>query len=258
MKLRLQTTQKGALILMISKKLYSLQVKIGLDFESNLKKVCALIEQCQEDSIICTPEVVFSGFAYQKMQEAAEFSKVATQTLLDLSASRTIVTTMVEERRKHFFNNLKVFHKGEVIHTQAKLKLFTLGDEHLHFQAGREENISPFYIDSIKCAGINCFELRFLDLWKKAQGAEIIFVPAIWGKARKEQFESLCKALAIMNQAFVIASDGANDTMAKGSAIITPQGIVYKNDKKELISALVDLSETTKMRKYIQTGIELH
>ncbi|MGI0407317.1 carbon-nitrogen hydrolase family protein [Helicobacter himalayensis] len=241
---------------MISKKLYSLQVKIGLDFEANLKKVCALLEQCQEDSIVCTPEVVFSGFAYQKMAEAVEFSKIATESLLEFSKSRTIITTMIEQKRNQYFNNLKVFHKGEVIHSQAKHKLFMLGEEHLHFGAGRLEDIVPFYIDSLKCAAINCFELRFIDLWKRAQGADIIFVPAIWGKARKEQFESLCKALAIINQAFVVASDGANDTMAKGSAIITPYGVVYKNDKKEIISAQVDLSEITKMRKYIQTDLK--
>ncbi|RDU51824.1 carbon-nitrogen hydrolase family protein [Helicobacter sp. MIT 00-7814] len=241
---------------MISKKLYSLQVKIGLDFEANLKKVCALLEQCQEDSIICTPEVVFSGFAYQKMAEAVEFSKIATESLLELSKSRTIITTMIEQKRNQYFNNLKVFHKGEVIHSQAKHKLFMLGEEHLHFSAGGLEDIVPFYVDSLKCAAINCFELRFIDLWKRAQGADIIFVPAIWGKARKDQFESLCKALAIINQAFVVASDGANDTMAKGSAIITPYGVVYKNDKKEIISAQVDLSEITKMRKYIQTDLK--
>lgn len=241
---------------MISKKLYSLQVKIGLDFEANLKKVCALLEQCQEDSIICTPEVVFSGFAYQKMTEAVEFSKIATESLLELSKSRTIITTMIEQKRNQYFNNLKVFHKGEVIHSQAKHKLFMLGEEHLHFSAGKMEDIVPFYVDSLKCAAINCFELRFIDLWKRAQGADIIFVPAIWGKARKDQFESLCKALAIINQAFVVASDGANDTMAKGSAIITPYGVVYKNDKKEIISAQVDLSEITKMRKYIQTDLK--
>ena len=243
---------------MISKKLYALQVKIGTDFELNLKKVLALLEQCQEDSIICTPEVVFSGFAYQHMEEASEFSKIATQTLLEASKHHTLITTMIEKNHQQFFNNLKVFHKGEIIHKQAKHKLFALGDEQLHFSAGAEDEIVPFYVDSLKCAALNCFELRFIDLWKRVQGADIIFIPAQWGKQRKDQFETLCKALAIANQSFVVASDGANDTMAKGSAVITPYGVVYKNDKKEIISAQVDLHETSKMRKYIQTGIPIN
>lgn len=243
---------------MISKKLYALQVKIGTDFELNLKKVLALLEQCQEDSIICTPEVVFSGFAYQHMEEAAEFSKIATKTLLDATKHHTLITTMIEKNHQQFFNNLKVFHKGEIIHKQAKHKLFALGDEQLHFSAGAEDEIVPFCVDSLKCAALNCFELRFIDLWKRVQGADIIFIPAQWGKQRKDQFETLCKALAIVNQSFVVASDGANDTMAKGSAVITPYGMVYKNDKKESISAQVDLHETSKMRKYIQTGIPIN
>ncbi|MCI6312966.1 MAG: carbon-nitrogen hydrolase family protein [Helicobacter sp.] len=243
---------------MISKMLYALQVKIGTDFEFNLKKVLTLLDQCQEDSIICTPEVVFSGFAYQRMEEAAEFSKIATQTLLEATKNHTLITTMIEKNHQHFFNNLKVFHKGEIVHKQSKNKLFALGDEQLHFCAGSEDEIAPFYIDSIKCAALNCFELRFIDLWKRVQGADIIFVPAQWGKQRKDQFEALCKALAIANQSFVVASDGANDTMAKGSSVITPYGVVYKNDKKECVQAQVDLRETSKMRKYIQTGIQIN
>lgn len=254
--------QKGALILMISKnpyrKLCALQVKIGQDFELNLKKVLECLKNVEQDSIVCTPEVVFSGFAYQKMEEASEFSKVVTQKLLESSTKCTIVTTMIEKKRNKFYNNLKVFHKGEVIHKQSKHKLFELGDENLHFEAGSEDEILPFFVDSIKCAAINCFELRFIDLWKRIQGADIIFVPAIWGRARKEQFETLTKALAISNQAFVVASDGANDTMAKGSAVITPYGIVYKNDKKEIVSTQVDLRDSAKMRKHIQTGIPIN
>lgn len=46
--------------------------------------------------------------------------------------------------------------------------------------------------------------------------------------------------------------------MAKGSAIITPYGIVYKNDKKHLITHEADISETTRMRKYINTNIKIN
>ncbi|RDU59525.1 carbon-nitrogen hydrolase family protein [Helicobacter marmotae] len=245
---------------MISKKLYSMQIKSGQDFTENLKQVEDFVAQCGKDAIICTPEVVLSGFAYQRMNEASEFSKSATEALLVCSAKykNTIVTTMIEEKNKKFYNNLKVFSKGEMVHKQSKNKLFLLGDEHLHFSAGEREEISIFEIDGIKCAALICFELRFVELWEQIKGADIIFVSAQWGKARKNHFEILSAALAVANQAFVVASNSANDIMARGSAIITPYGIVYKNDKKHFVACEVDISETSRMRKYINTNIKIN
>ena len=245
---------------MISKKLYSMQIKTGLDFAQNLKQVEDFVAQCGKNAIICTPEVVLSGFAYQHMNEASEFSKLATERLLEASAKykNTLVTTMIEEKNKKFYNNLKVFHKGEVIHKQSKHKLFSLGDEHLHFAAGEKDEISIFEIDGLKCAALICFELRFIELWEQIKGADLILVSAQWGKARKNHFEILCSALAVANQAFVLASNSANDMMAKGSSIITPYGIVYKNDKKHFVACEVDISETSRIRKYISTNIKIN
>lgn len=236
-----------------------MQIKTKQNFAKNLERVEEFISQCGKNAIICAPEVVLTGFAYQRMKEASEFSKLATERLLSCSAKykNTLIITMIEEKNKKFFNNLKVFHKGEIIHKQSKNKLFLLGDEQLHFQAGQKDEISIFEINGIKCAALICFELRFTDLWEQIKGAQIIFISAQWGKARKNHFEILSTALAVANQAFVVASDSANDTMAKGSAIITPYGVVYKNDKKDFIAKEVDISEAVRMRKYINTGIPL-
>lgn len=245
---------------MIFKKLYSMQAKIGQDFDSNLKNVEDFIAHCAKDAIICAPEVVLSGFVYQRMKEASEFSKFATQRLLECTEryQNTLVITMIEERNKKFFNNLKVFSKGEIIHKQSKNKLFLLGDEHLHFQAGEREEISIFEVDGLKCAALICFELRFVELWEQVRGADIIFVSAQWGKARKKHFEILTQALAVANQAFVVASNSANDTMAKSSSITTPYGIMYKNDRKPFIACEVDIAESARMRKYINVGIPIN
>ncbi len=251
----LQITQKGVLILMISKTLYSLQVKTKQNFEENLEHLRNLIIQCQSDSIILTPEVCLTNFCYQKMDEASEFAKEATTTLLTLSNDRTIVTTMIEKYRDGFYNNLKVFHKGELLHKQSKHKLFPLGNEHLHFQSGDITEIAPFKIDGLTCGAINCFELRFIELWQRLKGCDLIFVPAQWGKERKDNFETLTKALAITTQSFVLASSGANDTCAKGSGIITPFGIATIDDNKEIIEAKADFNAVTQVRKYINIGL---
>ncbi len=240
---------------MISKPLYTLQLKTKQNFEDNLTHLKNLILDCESDSIILATEVCLTNFCYQRMDEAAEFAKVATESLLRLCSDRVIVITMIEKYRNGFYNNLKVFYKGELLHKQSKHKLFPLGNEHLHFQSGDIAEIAPFEIDGIVCGAINCFELRFIELWQLLKGCDLIFVPAQWGKERKDNFETLSKALAITTQSFVMASSGANDTCAKGSAIISPFGYATKDDEQEVISLRANFNEITQARKFIDIGL---
>lgn len=130
--------------------------------------------------MIVVPEVVLSGFCYQKMNEASEFSKIATQELVNVSFNKTIVISMIEKCYNNFFNNLKVFLYETIIHKQLKSKLFKLGDENIYFTAGDESEICKFEINGINCAALNCFELRFTELWNLIRGLDIIFVIAQW------------------------------------------------------------------------------
>lgn len=235
------------------KRFYALQSKTKFNFEENLKNIENVAMHCGDGAIIVTPEVAVSGFCYQRMQEADQFASIATERFIKMSENKTIVTTMIESHNGKYFNNLKVFSRGEVIHNQFKSKLFD--DENLYFDSGDESDICLFNVDGVKCGALNCFELRFTHLWNLLRGASIIFVTAQWGRARKEHWEILTRALAVANQAFVICADGANDSIAKGSAIISPSGSVVKDDKREVVYGEVDLSEVNKIREYINIGL---
>lgn len=237
------------------KRLYALQIKTKTSFEANLEHIKEIISQCGDDAVIVTPEVALSGFCYQRMDEASEFSRIATEVFLELSSNSTIITTMIEKYNNKFFNNLKVFSKGVMVHKQSKSRLFPLGDEHNQFSAGDSSEICLFEVDGIKCGALNCFEIRFNEFWNTLRGADIIFVTGHWGEARREHWDSLNKALAISNQAFVVCANSANTAMAKGSAIISPYGVVYSDDNREIISLNVNLNEVRKMRKYINIGL---
>lgn len=255
MKGKLQTMQKGALTSMTSKILCALQFKTHQHFQTNWQNFISLLSRTQEGSIILTPEVALTYFCYQRLEEASLFAKEVTESLLRLSQARTIGITMIEKHKDGFYNNLKIFHQGEMIHKQAKTKLFPLGGEHLYFKSGAESEIGFFYIDGIKCAALNCFELRFPHLWASVRGAELIFVPAQWGIKRKNHFETLCQALAIANQCFVLAANGANAQMACSSAIISPSGVAIRNDSADIITHEADWEEVVSMRKYIDVGL---
>ena len=236
--------------------LISLQMKTSEDFEKNLEHLKSLIIQCEDNSIILAPEIVLSGFCYDRMQEASTFALKAIPQLQELAINKTIALTMITKENDKYFNTLYIFNNQQIIHNQSKVQLFPLGNELEHFHAGSEEDIKIIEIDGLKIATLICFELRFPKLWQKVLGADIILNPAMWGFKRKDHYETISKSLALVNQCFVIASNSANENMAKGSAIISPFGNVYKDDNKEILSQNVDLEEIKKVRKYINIGLD--
>ena len=236
-------------------KLIALQIKTSQDFQENLNQLKELIISCEENSLILAPELALSGFSYDKMEEASQFSIKAIEELKELSQNKIIALTFITKKENGYLNTLHIFHNKNIVHTQSKVQLFPLGDELEHFIAGDEKDIKIIEINGIKIATLICFELRFPRLWEKVKGADIILNPAMWGIKRKDHYESISKSLALVNQCFVIACNSADDNMAKGSAIISPFGNVIKDDSKNRLETLFDNEEIKKVRKYIDIGL---
>ena len=240
-------------------KLVALQFKTDdTNYQKNLDKLISLIKQASTGAFILAPELCLTGYSYDHLEQANEFSQIAISILKELSKDRTIALTLTiyDKVSKKYKNSVHIFNKQKLIYnTQSKVKLFTLNNEDKYFQAGDEKDIKIIDIDGIKVATLICFEIRFSHLWTKLQGADIILIPAMWGILRKQNFESLTNSLAIMNQCYVIASDSSNDNMASSSGIITPFGDEIRDDSKEFLEIPFDLKLIKKMRRYLNIGI---
>ena len=233
----------------------ALQTKTTSDFSINLQKLELLILNCKQGSFIVAPELAVTGYSYDNMQNAVDYSLLAIKSFLKLSKDRTIALTLMTKQEDGFYNTLHIFHQEKIVYTQHKHKIFVLNDEKKYFKAGLQEAIQVVQVGNLKVAALICFELRFIELWQQIQGADVILIPAYWGVQRKDNYEALCKALAIANQCFVIASDCSNEECAKGSAIISPLGHVYQDDIKELLTLDVDLNEIKQVRQHLDIGI---
>ncbi len=235
--------------------LVALQTKTKKDFKENLKHLKELISSCEENSFILASELCLTGFSYDRMQEASVFANNAIEELKELSKHKTIAISFIINKDGKYFNILYIFSKQKIIHTQSKHKLFPLGDEPSYFKSGNIDDIKIIKINGLKVAILICFEIRFPQLWNKVLGADLILNPSMWGVKRKKHYETMCEALAIANQCFVLASNSADENMAKGSGIITPWGNIFRDDTKEIISEDINLQEITKVRKYIDIGL---
>lgn len=237
-------------------KLVALQTKTKKDFKKNLTNLEELISSCEQNSFILAPELCLTGFSYDRMDEASEFAKKAKKRIKKLSENKTIAITFIEKEDLDYFNTLYIFHNKKIIHRQSKHRLFALGNEPEYFAKGKLDNMKILDINGIKVAVLICFEIRFPQYWLKVLGADLILNPSMWGAKRKTHYETMTKALAVANQCYVLAANSADENMAKGSGIITPWGIEYRDDKKEIITHTMDLQEIKKIRKYIDIGLK--
>jgi predicted amidohydrolase len=229
----------------------TLQLPSYKRYQENLETFLYHLKEYQDKQIIVAPEVFLTAFDYEHMATAAKFSANALKTLKKEVNEQIVVFTLILEEGDSFVNQAVVIHKHKIVHRQEKVKLFKLGDEDLYFQAGKKKNIKPFEIEGVNYAILLCFELRFKELWAQVEGADVVFIPSRWGKPRKTHLEILSRALAVMNQCYVIVSNSSDEDMASSSCIISPTGEMIMNDELEAIEGSIDFREIKKMRRYI-------
>ncbi|MDX1808666.1 MAG: carbon-nitrogen hydrolase family protein [Sulfurospirillaceae bacterium] len=224
-------------------------------FENNFETLSILVENSPQNSIILAPELCLSGYDYENLEKNTQLAKDFMPKIKALSEDKIFSLTIAEEKDGHYFNNVKIFHNKEEIYSRAKARLFSLGNEEKYFTSGKDEDIKIVQIDGVKIAILLCFELRYIELWEKAKGADIILIPAYWAKKRKLHLEALSKAVAIMNQCFVIIANSSDEDMASSAGIINPFGEAKRDDSSGSIIDKFDLSMIKKMRRYINIGL---
>lgn len=230
----------------------SLQLKNRIPYQRNLRKILRYIDRYSDRDIILAPEVSLTDYDYENIDSAVEFGKTADTEIANSGYQGIFAYTRLIKRDDGYYNEAVVFHRGRVVHRQAKHKLFLLGNEHKYLKAGRRGEIVKFKIDGIIYGLLVCFELRYKDLWQEMEGCDVILLPAQWGVSRKRHLEILSSALAIMNQCYVLLSNSASETMACSSGLYTPSGGVVRDDFLEAIECTVDLELVKKIKRHIR------
>jgi len=232
-------------------KVAAFQLPSQADYSDNLDRLLSLIEEHRDKGVIVAPEVYLTAYDYAHLESAAEFSAKALERLKEVVDEQIVVLTMILKEGDGFVNRAVVIHKHTVVYQQKKAILFKLGEEDRYLEAGNTQDIMPFEIDGVKYALLICFELRFKELWKQIEDVDIVLIPARWGLPRKPHLEILSRALAVMNQCYVIVANSSDADMASSSAIISPDGEVVQDDESSVIEGLVDFHTIKKIRRYI-------
>jgi omega-amidase len=136
-----------------------------------------------------------------------------------------------------------------------KRHLFRLGNEGDFVAQGEQRKI--FEVKGIKILPSVCYDLRFPVWSRNKQDYDLMVNVANWPSARRHVWDTLLKARAMENQAFVIGvnrvgNDGRGTAHSGGTCFIDFVGeniVSAQDDQQQVISVELDFSELEKFKK---------
>ena len=234
------------------------------DKAKNFDKVEALTQGIHKETgdpvtgLIVLPEMFATGYLPLHPERAAEhfFSESSGETahFLYKLATKTGCAVMGSGISLPLTNRTSVYLPGnpqEFAHYEKRKPFFM---EQGKFAAGKE--VSLFKIQEWDIAPTVCFDLRFPELYREAVklGATLFTVQAAWPEKRITHWNTLLRARAIENQAYVAGVNciSSDKNYTGNSQIINPLGEVIaqaRENEECVISAQIDEESVKKYRK---------
>lgn len=197
------------------------------DRERNRERIATMIDRdCPEDiDWVILPEMCLSGFTMNAA--AAALTDADIRFFKEISLSREIAVTFggIRDRR----NQSITLRDGVEACAYSKIHLFSYAEENKTYEYGKDVltfrqkdfNITPFI----------CYDLRFSDCFFRAASLTGVFaVIANWPGKRQDHWNTLLRARAIENQAYVIGVNRVgtdpNEEYFGGSVIVNPDGSI--------------------------------
>ena len=231
--------------------------------EKNLEKARQMVLEAKptRESLILFPEMFATGYIPERAEELAEDFETGsdpTAQMLSLLAKETncfILGGGIHRADNCFTNRVCLYDPTNATGKQPYYdKVHPFFPEQKDFTPGKE--ITLFKIQDLTLATAICYDLRFPEEFRKARanGAQAFTVQASWPAARNEHWETLLRARAIENQAYVLAVNNvsADGTYIGNSQVIAPDGeIIAKAEakKEQVVSADISASVVEKIRK---------
>ncbi len=219
------------------------------------------VEDAVGSDLIVLPEVWYPGyFAFDDYASASEATPALLSTFAAMAASLGSclhVGSLIESVDGALFNTSVLFGAdGSELARYRKMHLFGFGSrEQQVLTPGTDVVVADTPLGRLGLAV--CYDLRFPELFRRMTelGAVGFVVASAWPHPRVEAWNTLLRARAIENQAFVFACNGVGDTgtasvLCGRSAIIDPWGVTVSSlgDDPATSTSAVDLCAVERAR----------
>lgn len=213
------------------------------DRDANLAHMNTLMQQVTEATdVIVLPEMFSTGFS-MNTSLAEDMQGKVMNWMLKVAAEKkaAVCGSLMMRENGVFFNRFVWVEADGKLVTYDKRHLFSMGDEHLHYEAGTEEKIISYKGFHIRPAV--CYDLRF-PVWLRRTSLydyDLLLFVANWPEKRVHHWKQLLQARAIENQSYVIGvnrigEDGNGVAHSGDSCMVSPKGdVVFLDTGKPVI-----------------------
>ena len=216
------------------------------DPEANRKHFNQKILELDRDvDLIVLPEMFTSGFTMdpQHLDPGEGLRTLEWMHRHAEQANAGIVGSMVFQEGMAYFNRLVFMKPGGDYETYDKRHTFTLAGEDKVYQKGSE--IKTISFRGFSFCPLICYDLRFPVWSRNTGGYDVLIYVANWPSPRVSAWDTLLRARAIENMAYVIGvnSIGADQNgldYSGHSSVFDCMGkqIVYSEDEEVLYVGL--------------------
>ena len=200
--------------------------------------------------LIVLPETFTTGFTMTTEKVAEEMGGQTLEWLGEQAARTNSVITgsLIIKEGSNYFNRLIWMPPYGKYAEYDKKHLFRMGNEHHNYAPGTGmliQDLGPWRIRPLIC-----YDLRFPVWSRNRNNYDMLIYVANWPENRKEVWNTLLKARAIENQAYVvgvnrIGTDGNGISYSGDSAVIDPRGKIISSiapygESAEVVSISLD------------------
>ncbi len=224
--------------------------------KANFSFIGDAIDKLEEPvDLVVLPETFTTGFS----MNVAKISDAGEETLswmkqLSISKGISIAGSAIIQEKGLFYNRHYFTDKDGACSHYDKKHLFRIEQEQDYFTPGSQRIIVS--LGAFRILLQTCYDLRFPVFSRYKGDYDAILYVANWPASRQHIWETLIKARAIENQAYVMAVnrsgvDGDGLAYAGGSCLIEPQGkvkAILDNAPGSLISTM-NIDEVKKLRE---------
>ncbi len=229
--------------------------------EKNFDRVRELLEDrlaVSDPDLVCLPEMFATGFSMNVEEIAEEPDGPTHEFLSDLAREHGMfLQGSAVHRSGDLGENMALIYDpdGTLVCQYSKIHPFSYLDENEHYRSGSE--VRTVNINGFTVCPVICFDLRFPEIFRRGvvRGADLFLVPANWPSSRLDHWQTLLRARAIENQAFVVApnrtGEGNGLRFPGNSMVVDPWGQVRSSMGEEEggITVEITLDEVVETRQ---------
>ena len=227
------------------------------DVPGNLESLEEVMGDIPEKvDLVILPETFSTGFTMNAEKFAEDMDGSSVRWMTDTARRKNVhlMGSLIIRDEGKIYNRFMWITPEGIGGQYDKRHLFRMGREDKYFQAGEERKV--FSLGEFRIMPQICYDLRFPVFARNRNDYDVLVYVANWPAPRQPVWETLLRARAIENQAYVIGVsrvglDGEGVDHLGGTCVVDPMGQLegVLDDRPGRLDVTIELKKIREFRE---------